>query len=108
MLQALDNLRIHLQLPMPTIVITDKDLALKNALSHIFPTSQQQLYIFHINKNIALNIKYNCQDSRDPGAVNADDEVIESPLHDDRADDNFNLNGSTYTNAYDYPIPNNV
>ncbi len=93
---------------MPTIVITDKDLALKNALSHIFPTSQQQLYIFHINKNIALNIKRKCQDSKDPGAINADDKAVESPLHDDKAGDNFNLNGPTYANARDYPIPDNV
>jgi len=89
-------------------MITDKDLTLKNALSHIFPTSQQHLYIFHINKNIALNIKRKYQDSRDPDTINADDEAIESPLYDDRAGDNFNLNGSIYANARNYLVSNNV
>jgi len=90
------------------VVITDKDLALKNILSYIFPMSQQQLCIFYINKNMALNIKYKCQDSRDPGVVNADDEVVESPLYDDKAGDNFNLNGPIYANTRDYLIPDNV
>src|SRR6266699_7041425 len=90
------------------MMITDKDLTLKNALSHIFPTSQQQLYIFHINKNMALNIKCKCQDSKDPDVVNADDEVVESPFYDDRAGDNFNLNGPTYASARNYFVPDNV
>src|SRR6266699_4294453 len=89
-------------------MITDKDLTLKNALSHIFPTSQQQLYIFHINKNIALNIKCKCQDSKDPDVVNADDEAVESPLHNNRADDNFNLNGPMYASVCDYLVPDNI
>src|SRR6266566_3255694 len=89
-------------------MITDKDLALKNALSHIFPTSQQQLYIFHINKNIALNIKCKCQDSRDPGAINADDEAIELLFYNDRAGDNFNLNSLIYANTRNYPVLDNV
>ena len=70
--------------------------------------SQQQLCIFHINKNITLNIKYKCQDSKDLDAINADDEIVESLFHDNRANDNFNLNSLIYTNAYDYPIPDNI
>ena len=57
---------------------------------------------------MALNIKRKCQDSKDLGAVNADDEAVESPLHDDRASDNFNLNGPAYASARDYPVPDNV
>ena len=107
-LQTFDGLRIYLRLPIPTVIITDKDLTLKNALSHIFPTSRQQLYIFYINKNIALNIKCKYQDSRDPNAINADNETIESPFYNNRTDDNFNLNSPTYANTRDYPIPNHV
>src|SRR6266699_5608319 len=57
---------------------------------------------------MALNIKRKCQDSRDFGAINADNEVVESLFHDDRAGDNFNLNGPTYTSARNYLIPDNV
>jgi len=55
-----------------------------------------------------LNIKCKYQDSRDLGAINADDEAVESPLYNNRVDDNFNLNGSAYINARNYPVPNNV
>ncbi len=57
---------------------------------------------------MALNIKRKCQDSRDPGVINADDEVVESPLYDDKVGDNFNLNGPTYVNARNYLVPDNV
>ena len=55
-----------------------------------------------------MNIKRKYQDSRDPGTINADDEVVESLFYDDKANDNFNLNDFIYTNAYDYLIPDNV
>ena len=90
------------------MMITDKDLALKNTLSHIFPISQQQLYIFHINKNIALNIKHKCQDSKNPGTINANDETVELLLHNNKVGDNFNLNSLVYTNARDYLVLDNV
>ena len=70
--------------------------------------SRQQLYIFYINKNIALNIKRKCQDSRDLDIINTDDEAIESPFYNDRVDDNFNLNGLIYASTRDYPISDNV
>src|SRR6266566_10064618 len=57
---------------------------------------------------MALNIKRKCQDSRDPSIINADDKAVESPLHNDRAGDNFNLNGPAYVNARDYPVSDNV
>src|SRR6266699_5278580 len=57
---------------------------------------------------MALNIKCKYQDSKDPDIVNVDDEAVESLLHDDRANDNFNLNGLIYTNARDYLVLDNV
>ena len=57
---------------------------------------------------MALNIKCKCQDSRNLGTVNADDEVVESPFYNDKVNDNFNLNDLTYANVRDYPILNNV
>ena len=41
----------------PLTIITDFDQALKNALSVIFPHSQQQICTWHILKNVILNIK---------------------------------------------------
>ncbi len=90
------------------MIITDKDLALKNSLSHIFPMSRQQLYIFYINKNIALNIKYKYQDSRNPDTINIDDKAVESPLHNDKASNNFNLNDFMYISICDYLVLDNV
>jgi len=66
------------------------------------------LCIFYINKNIALNIKRKCQDFRDLSIVNADDKAIESLLYNDRAGNNFNLNGLTYVNAYNYLVLDNI
>src|SRR6266566_2278629 len=57
---------------------------------------------------MTLNIKRKYQDSRDLDIVNADDEAVESPLHNNRAGDNFNLNGPIYANARDYPVLDNI
>ncbi len=55
-----------------------------------------------------MNIKRKCQDSKDLGIVNVDDETVELPFYNDRTNDNFNLNDLMYINARDYPIPNNI
>jgi hypothetical protein len=41
----------------PTLLITDYDNALINAVKHEFPQAHHQLCIFHMNMNIVLNIK---------------------------------------------------
>jgi histone-lysine N-methyltransferase SETD2 len=38
--------------PKPGVVMTDKDLALMNALSSVFPTSKHVLCKWHIKKNV--------------------------------------------------------
>jgi MULE transposase domain len=78
--EALDRFRTYLQLPSPTVIITDKEMALKNALSAVFPSTQQQLCIFHLNKNMALNIKRKCKDATSAEEINAEDEAVEPPL----------------------------
>lgn len=50
---AADEARIS----MPDVIITDYDLPLKNALREAFPAVQQQPCLWHIMKNVILNIK---------------------------------------------------
>ncbi|XP_044720126.1 MULE transposase domain-containing protein [Hirsutella rhossiliensis] len=40
-------------IPDPGVVITDFDTALKNALDSIFPSTQQQVCVWHMMKNIS-------------------------------------------------------
>jgi hypothetical protein len=94
-------------------------MALKNALLEIWPGVQQQLCIFHINKNMALNIKRKCKDNN---PTNDDDEAVEPPLRplddleadsdvDDISDqaeeeeDVRDLNRPAIEGATDYPLP---
>ncbi|KAM4062424.1 MULE transposase [Hirsutella rhossiliensis] len=44
-------------IPAPGVVITGFDKALKNALSSVFPFTQQQLCVWHMMKNVILHIK---------------------------------------------------
>jgi hypothetical protein len=47
----------RLGIPPPGVTITDFDAAMKNALGAAFPQAKPQICIFHLNKNIALNLK---------------------------------------------------
>lgn len=55
--QRLEDLRQDLHVPAPAVMITDKELALKNALKSVFPGSQQQLCVYHINANVRARIR---------------------------------------------------
>jgi len=60
MLRQLRELAIQLGIPVNRemhVVITDDDTAMKNALVEIFPDAQQQLCIWHIEKNVWKNVK---------------------------------------------------
>jgi hypothetical protein len=50
--EKLETLRQELHVPAPSVIITDKENALKNALKDVFPQAQQQLCIYHINANV--------------------------------------------------------
>ncbi|KAI9912827.1 hypothetical protein PsorP6_005087 [Peronosclerospora sorghi] len=41
----------------PGIIVTDRDLALMNAISTVFPDAANLLCIWHIDKNVLANIK---------------------------------------------------
>lgn len=55
--QQLEDLRQDLHVPAPTVMITDKETALKNALKSVFPSAQQQLCVYHINANVRARIR---------------------------------------------------
>lgn len=50
--RQLDQFRHELEIPSPSVIITDKETALKNALADTFPDAQQQLCVYHINANV--------------------------------------------------------
>lgn len=55
--QRLEEVRQELHVPAPTVVITDKEMALKNALETVFPGAQQQLCVYHVNANVRGKIQ---------------------------------------------------
>ncbi len=59
--------REELGIPHPEVVITDKEAALKKALASVFPAAVQQLCIFHIDRNVQLQIhrKWNASATRE-------------------------------------------
>lgn len=48
----LDQLRDDLNVPILNVIITHKEASLKNALPSVFPGTQQQLCVHHINGNV--------------------------------------------------------
>lgn len=52
-----DEMRRKARAPPPIVTITDYDVAMKNAIAEVYPEAQPQLCIFHVNKNVTLNIK---------------------------------------------------
>lgn len=58
----LDQLRSSLKIPVPNVIITDKEPALKNAISLSFLSAQQQLCVYHINANVRSKIRSRWKD----------------------------------------------
>ncbi|KAM4065070.1 MULE transposase [Hirsutella rhossiliensis] len=59
-------------IPDPGVVITDFDTALKNALDSIFPSTQQQVCVWHMMKNVILHIKKKWEGSLDGTEIGGD------------------------------------
>jgi hypothetical protein len=101
--------------PMPSVVITDQDNALKNALLAVFSTTTQQLCIFHINKNVALRIKQKWpldKSARDEDNGNpfheGEDEYEAQTNDDDNDDDSGALYTSARNHATNWAVPDTV
>lgn len=54
---ALHQLHSLFQKTLPEIIVTDRELALPNALPIVFPTAHNLLCRWHINRNILANCK---------------------------------------------------
>jgi len=54
----------------PAITLTDFDKAMKNAVARVYPDADAQICIFHINKNVVLQVKRKW-DKRAAAEVNA-------------------------------------
>lgn len=80
--QQLDTCRRELHLPTPSVVITDKEKALKNALNQVFPAAQQQLCVWHINANVKAKIRsrWNSDDLDDLEDLEADSSEADDAL----------------------------
>ena len=52
----LEELRIDIGAATPEVIITDKEQALRAALTKTFPDTQKQLCIYHILANIRAKI----------------------------------------------------
>jgi len=52
-----DKVRQKIGAAVPSVILTDFDKAMKKALRKTYPTAYQQICVFHLNKNIVLNIK---------------------------------------------------
>ena len=70
--RQVEAIRIEIGAALPKVGITDYDSNLKDALNETFPNMQQQICIFHINKNVLLKVKRKWKVP--PGVVDVDDE----------------------------------
>jgi hypothetical protein len=92
--ERLEELRQDLHVPAPTVFITDKEMALKNALMTVFPSGQQQLCVHHIKANIRARIrsKRKSGDGASDGeaeAADGDDDLLSAQADTDAVDNNL-------------------
>ncbi|KID59545.1 hypothetical protein MAN_10589, partial [Metarhizium hybridum] len=59
----LDELRIDIGADTPEVIITDKEQALRAALTNTFPGAQQQLCVYHILANVRAKINARWKDT---------------------------------------------
>jgi hypothetical protein len=75
----LDELRIDIGADTPEVIITDKEQALRTALSNTFPGAQQQLCVYHILANVRAKINARWKDTEgdddDDISVKSDNDV---------------------------------
>ena len=68
---------------LPKVIVTDRDLALMNAVAKVFPTSSNLLCQFHIRKNVRAKCKtYVYPQDKIELVMTAFDSVIDSPDED--------------------------
>ncbi|EFY93967.1 transposase [Metarhizium robertsii ARSEF 23] len=71
----LDELRIDIGADTPEVIITDKEQALRTALTNTFPSAQRQLCVYHILANVRAKINARWKDTE---GEDHDDITVES------------------------------
>lgn len=79
LISQMEKFRVELDIPRPNAFITDKELALRNALRALVPDARQLLCIFHLNQNVAKNFKKKWR-RRPDAPVNAKDQEADNFL----------------------------
>ncbi len=77
LISSLDEVRNRCEIPKPTVVITDDEKALRNALEATWPSATLQLCIFHVGKNVIANIKRKFRKSLQAANDEADAEAVD-------------------------------
>ena len=72
----LDELRIDIRADTPEVIVTDKEQALRTALSNTFPGAQQQLCVYRILANVRAKINVRWKDTESD-----DDDVISNEFN---------------------------
>ena len=57
LLESIESIRAEIYAERPKVAITDFEDALRSSVMDIWPDTQLQLCIFHINQNVSLNVK---------------------------------------------------
>lgn len=55
--ERLEDLRTKIGADYPYVVVTDSEKALKNALDNVWEDVQQQICLWHVNKNVIFEVK---------------------------------------------------
>ena len=76
--QGLEALRVQINAGIPQVAITDKDNQMKDALAEVWPDTQQQICIFHINQNVRKKIKSAWKKDANPDSGLEDDNDSDS------------------------------
>ena len=68
----------------PSVVVTDADRALKNALGNIWPNAQQQLCLWHICQHVASEAKKRWKGARSDSSADATESNSQSVVSRDQ------------------------
>ena len=69
--EKLEEMRERHNIQQPSVVVTDADRALKNALGNIWPDAQQQLCLWHICQHVASEAKKRWKGARGDSSADA-------------------------------------
>lgn len=107
LIECLAEIQQRICAPAPKVVITDFDEEMKRALKEVYLQTQQQICIFHINKNITGNVsrKWKSNDD-DPSPSSKADEIYDEDLDEEDRYSLRKLNRWANKTPGTYTLPN--